>query len=240
MSHNLYRGLWPQNVSRLAKYAVKFDRGDWRVAVLYDVGDGLRYLAVESGGHSLATQVNAVKLAHGAQPGGAFYINEFRHVVVPVGVDRTPDYYFAGRFDDDLAFTFEGKPLTCRPVNAAGAPLQPGDPWVGPRPAIPYVLAAGGSDIYFESPALTDADPPTVRENVTRKVKLSAVLRDKGRAARAAAAVSRLRGYPGGRFYVNEYGAMFTPIDRGDGDGLDYIYCGQIDRNNWFDEPRTT
>lgn len=239
MMFKLYRGLWPQNVSRLAKYTVKFQDGTWKVVVLYDLGDGMQYLAVEGGGNDLAERVNAVKQTHQSQPGGAFYINEFRHVVVPVVSGNTSAYYYAGAFDSDLSFQFEGKPLTTRPVNAGGQPLQPGERWIGPRPGIPYVLAAGGTDIYFESPALTDADPPTVRENVIRKVKLSAVLGDKGMAAQAAAAVSRLRGSTGGRFYVNECDAMFTPVDKGDGNGLNYIYCGQLDRNNWFKEPRT-
>ena len=30
---------------------------------------------------------------------------------------------------------------------------------------------------------------------------------------------------------------MFTPVTADDGNGLDYIYCGQIDRNVWFPEP---
>jgi len=44
-------------------------------------------------------------------------------------------------------------------------------------------------------------------------------------------------GHQGGRFYVNEHGAMFTPVGSGDGNGLDYIYCGNIERSAWFPEP---
>ena len=72
----LYRGLWPQNVSRLAKYAVRFLDGNWKVTVLYEAGDGLRYLAVEGGDADLASSINSVKIALGEQPGGAFYVNE--------------------------------------------------------------------------------------------------------------------------------------------------------------------
>ena len=63
------------------------------------------------------------------------------------------------------------------------------------------------------------------------------VLGDSGAVSRATKPVSDLRGYQGGRFYVNEHGAIFTPVAAGDGNGLDYVYCGQIDRTAWFPEP---
>ena len=233
----LYRGLWPKNVSKLAKYTVGFVDGQWRVTVGYDIGDGLRFLAVEGGDTGLATLVNGVKKAVANQPGGAFYINEFRHVLVPVKSGSTSEYYYAGRADEDFVFDFEGKPLTTRPVNSNGRPLRPGEKWRGPRPGIPYVLAAGGNDIYYETPALTEADPPAVRPNMTRQVRLSRVLADRGGLARATKLVSDLRGHQGGRFYVNEHGAIFTPVAAGDGNGLDFIFCGPIDRSEWFPEP---
>jgi hypothetical protein len=31
--------------------------------------------------------------------------------------------------------------------------------------------------------------------------------------------------------------AVATPSTAGDGNGLDYVYCGQIDRQVWFPEP---
>lgn len=233
----LYRGLWPQNVSRLAKYSVGFQGGRWCVTVGYDVGDGLRYLAIEGGDTGLAKLVNDVKSAMASQLGGAFYINEFRHVLVPVTTGTSSEYYYAGRADEDFVFDFEGKPLTTKPVNANGHALRPGEKWYGPRPGIPYVLAAGGGDIYYETPALTDGDPPVVRPNMTRRVQLSRVLGDRGAVARVAKPVADLRGHQGGRFYVNEHGAIFTPVSAGDGNGLDYVYCGQIDRSAWFPEP---
>ena len=30
---------------------------------------------------------------------------------------------------------------------------------------------------------------------------------------------------------------MFSPVSAGDGNGIDYIYCGQIDKTAWFPEP---
>lgn len=236
---SLYRGLWPQNVSKVAKYVVRMVNGEWKVTVHYDLGEGLMYLAVEGGETDVVHQVNQVKQLEGGQSGGAFYINEFHHLLVPVLRDGATLYYYGGRVNPEFTFQFEGVPLTTHPVDRGGHPLSPGDPWIGPRPGIPYVLAAGGNDIYFESPALTDTNPPTVRIGVTRKVMLSKVLRDRALVVRAIRMIADVRGQQGGRFYVNEHGAAFTPVDRGDGNGLNYIYCGQIDRAAWFSEPQT-
>lgn len=239
--YSLYRGCWPQNVCKLAKYAVRFVKGDWKPTVLYDVGDGLQFLAVEDGGTDLAMRVNAVKTAMRSQPGGAFYVNEYRHILVPVADSGAGNaqtvYYYAGRLETDCHFEFEGRPLTTKPIQLDGTPLASGARWVGPRPGIPYVLAAGGRDIYFETPALTDDDPPAVRPMMTRKVQLSKVIRDQEKLAKAVRPIASIRGHQGGRFYVNEHGAMFTPVGAGDGDGIDYIYCGKIDRDAWFPEP---
>jgi hypothetical protein len=237
----LYRGPWPQNVSKLAKYAVKFDQGTWRITVLYEAGEGLQYLAVEHEPSGLAERVNAVKQAASLQLGGPFYVNEYRHVIVPVaapaGLGTGSVYCYAGKLDSDLTFQFEGQPLTSRPIAATGEPLAPGDRWVGPRPGIPYVLAAGGGDIYYKTPALSDSDPPTVRPGMTHQIKLSATIRDKARLASAVRPIVSVRGHSGGRFYVNEHQAIFTPVGSGDGNGIDYIYCGQIDLSTWFREP---
>ncbi|SPF49802.1 hypothetical protein SBDP1_830026 [Syntrophobacter sp. SbD1] len=240
-SHTLYRGVWPQVVSKLAKYAVRFIEGAWKITVLYEAGEGLLFLAVEGGGADLVSRINAVKTAMGSQPGGAFYINEYKHVIVPVKSDGSSGtgshYFYAGQFEGSLSFDFEGQQLTSKPVRPNGMQLSAGDRWVGPRPGIPYVLAAGGCDIYYETPALTDDDPPQIRPSMTRKVKLSKVLGDKHLVARAVRPIANLRGHTGGRFYVNEHGCIFTPVDAGDGNGIDYIYCGQIDSSAWFPEP---
>jgi hypothetical protein len=241
MEVHLYRGPWPQNVSKLAKYAVRFVDGEWKVTVLYDAGDGLRYLAVDGGGAAAAKLVNSTKSAVRDQPGGAFYVNEHRHILVPVAAP--PDagvnslYYFAGKLEADFSFDFEGQRLQTKPVDASGLPLKPGASWIGPRPGIPYVLAAGAQDVYYESPALTDGEPARVRPNMTRRVMLSKVLRDTRAAAETARTVAAIRSHAGGRFYVNEHGAMFTPVSEARG-GIDYVYCGQLAMERWFPEPR--
>jgi len=237
----LYRGVWPQNVSRLAKYGIRYHEGAWAVAVLYEVGSGLRYLALDKARDDIADLVNGLKQALGSGPGGAFYVNEHRHVIVPVNSgDGTSHYYFADYLRGDFTFHFEGTLLSTRPVHPNGQVMKRGERWIGPRPGIPYVLAAGGTDIYYETPALTDSDPPTVRPMMTMKVKLSQVLANPALVRKAVGPVATIRGFEGGRFYVNEHGAMFTPIDQGDENGIDYVYCGTIDRATWFPESPTS
>ena len=236
----LYRGLWPQVIGKSAKYAVRNIDGEWKVTINYDIGEGLRYLAVDRGGKEIALAVNRIKMAVVGQEGGAFYINEYKHLLVPVKKKNTSHYYIAGKLDSgfDFDFDFEGHQLTTKPVDLDGNPLSSGDKWVGPRPGIPYVLAAGGKDIRYDTPALTDSNPPEVRENVTHIIQLSKLLNDQTLLAKAIQPILDIRGSQGGKFYVNEHSAIFTPVDRGDGDGLNYFYCGQIDLNAWFPEPQ--
>ncbi len=230
----LYRGQWPQNVSKTAKYTVRIVDGKWKVTVRYDLGEGLRDLDVES---DIAERVNHIKRAIAGQEGGGFYINEYQHLIVPVARNGSVHCYSGGKVDCEFKFEFDGRHLTSRPVNLDGNPLAPGDAWTGPRPGIPYVLAAGGKDIYFESPALTDTTPPEIRQDENRKVQLSTVLKDKALVTKALRPILDMRGYPGGRFYVNEHRAIFTPTGKGDGNGLNYVYCGQVDLAAWFPEP---
>ena len=41
-----------------------------------------------------------------------------------------------------------------------------------------------------------------------------------------------MKGAGGGRIYVNEFGAVFSPVT--EDDSLRYVYFGQIDPNSWF------
>ena len=86
--------------------------------------------------------------------------------------------------------------------NLAGREFEPGDDWTGPHPGIPYVLKAGGGDVYYES---------VPRKDVTKKVVLSAHIGSD--AARAfASRIQGVKGWAGGRFYVNEWREIFAPV----------------------------
>jgi hypothetical protein len=154
---------------------------------------------------------------------GAFYINEYKQVLVPTAA--SDDYYLAGRYEQPLRFEFEGKILSGEAIDFEGNPLVSGDTWTGPHPGIPYVLTAGGNDIRYT------IEP---RPNVTKHVKLSEAIG--AEAARTVAArIRSVRGFQSGRFYVNEFRAMFTPIQ--EGQDWRYVYVGQLDLAAWFPEP---
>lgn len=232
----LYRGPWPKVVSRTAKYRVKGGSESDQVTIEYDLGSGLRtVLAVGEGADDIIKRVGEVKMATSspASTRGPFYINEYQHLVVPNNLGYC---YFGGKVGDaQFVFEFEGRILTTKPLNEHGEFLSPGDEWIGPRPGIPYKLAAGGTDIYYESPALTEDHPPRVRTGVTRRVYLSRVLADRRAVDDTVRLILNQRSSLGGRFYVNEHCAISTPISRED--GLNYIYCGQLDLAKWFPDP---
>ncbi len=233
---DLYPGLWPQNVSKTAKYSIGSVQGAWKVRVEVDLGSGLRYIATEDGAADLVGMVNATKTAAQQPPGGVFYLNEYRHVLVPVpnrdAKGTGSIYYYAGEWGGELRFEFDGSALTSRPISKDGTALAPGGKWVGPRPGIPYVLAAGGVDIYYDTPALKDGK---LWAGVTQRVKLSEKIGAQ-KARLATHPVASLKGHMGGRFYVNEHGAMFAPMTNAES-AIEHLYCGMIDPKNWFPNP---
>lgn len=219
-----FRGNCPGNVSKDAKYSVKHENGKYVIGIYYRTNDGEIWYPISEDHTGLVEMVNEVKTHFTGSPGGAFYINEYRQVIVPcVGEDG--NYYLAGEYHEDLVFEFEGKIISGNAVDLDGKPIQPGDSWPGPHPGIPYTLAAGGKDIYFKySP----------RPRVDKEVRLSKVIGGE-KAAIVAKMIASVKGSSGGRFYVNEFCQVFAPRT---GDyGLDYVYVGKISLDNWFDKP---
>ena len=216
----VFRGNCPANVSKDAKYSVRSGKTGPVVALTYNTGDDERWYMTTEKHPELVSMVNAVKTAHGGAPNGSFYINEYKQVIVPV--IGSSDYYLAPSYDKPLRFEFEGKTLSGEPVDWDGNPLSPGAEWTGPHPGIPYVLAAGGNDVYYSySP----------RPNVEKRVKLTKVM-DSPTAVEVAARIRDHKGYSGGRFYVNEFRSIFAPVQ----EGYDwrYIYIGELDLGKWF------
>lgn len=223
----VFEGNCPATVNKDAKYHVKHGEHGLAIGIIYETLDDERWYATTDQHPNLVQMVNNVKTSFGDQPNGSFYINEYKQVIVPVISNRR--YYLAGTYDDKLRFQFEGYTLSGEPYNLGGKPLSPGDEWVGPHPGIPYVLSVRkGMDIkYTVSP----------RPNVERDVRLTKKI-DQIAAEKTIEQVKAFRGYAGGRFYVNEHLAMFTPIQ--EGYDLRYIYIGQLDLNSWFPKPNST
>ena len=144
--------------------------------------------------------VNEAKVSLGRPPNGSFYINEYKQVIVPTTASE--DYLFAGKYEQPLCFEFEGTVLTGKPMDLQGKPLSRGGTWMGPHPGIPYVLAAGGGDVKYSV---------RLRPNVEREHKLSNMIGPDAAQA-VAARIRSVKGYAGSRFYVNEWHAIFAPI----------------------------
>ncbi len=215
-----YDGNCPRNVAKDAKYAIRSRGNRLVVALTYSTSDDETWHLAQEDHPDLIDMVNSVKVALTGQPNGSFYINEFCHVIVPVV--GSSDYYFAGVYRRPLIFDFEGDRISGLPRRSDGSELSPGDVWNGPRVGIPYILTAGGYDVYYQiSP----------RPDVTKRVSLSKEIGVEN-ARKVALLIAEVKGPSGGRFYVNEHLAIFTPLnEHGE---WSYRYIGQLDLNCWF------
>jgi hypothetical protein len=219
----VYGGNCPKSVSKDAKYVIRSRGGNSVVTLTFVTEDDERWLATTGEHPDLVDMVNAVKTAMGTAPNGPFYLNEFGQVIVPVGAAAT--YYLAGEYDLPLRFLFEGHVLSGEGVDLEGKPLEPGSVWVGPHPGVPYVLMAGKSDVYYDA---------ALRPDVTRRMRLSkAEGVGSDAAAEFAKRIERVKGWVGGRFYVNEWREIFAPINKAT--GLEYRYIGHLELDDpWF------
>src|SRR4051812_38092513 len=91
-----YTGLSPQRVNRDAKYSVT---AGGAIRLEYRESLRVRYLLTTEDHPDLAELVNDIKVEWTGSRGGAFYINEFRYVLVPDG-SGGPCFY-AGQFHGD-------------------------------------------------------------------------------------------------------------------------------------------
>lgn len=221
-----FEGNCPRNVSKDAKYSIRYDDGNYVVGVVYRTAFGEDWRPVTENHPVLVEMVNAVKIAFSSMAGGSFYINEYKQVIVPISNRR--DYYLAGEYIEPLAFKFEGHYLSGDAQDLEGQPILPGDDWVGPHPGIPYVLKAGAGDITYRS------EP---RPRVTVEVALSD-FHDSATVRQICDQIASVKGHQGGRFYINEYQHLFAPVSGVD--GLEYVYIGQLDSlDDWFPKPHS-
>jgi len=212
-----YDGNCSANVSKEARYSIKTENGNYVVGLVYSSKSGERWYPATDAHDELVDMVNQVKVAKKGLPGGAFYINEFNQVLVPT--DTKKPYYLAGEYTESLEFEFEGQSLSGDAKDLNGNHLSPGDEWVGPHPGIPYRLAAGATDIYYI------VKP---RPNVKQKVMLSEY-QDGSTLRKMCQMIAPYKGSRGGRFYINEFRQIFSPIEGG------YIYIGKLeDLEDWF------
>lgn len=220
----LVRYTWncPKNVSKDAKFSVRRQDKKLEVGVTFKTAFGENW-ALSTGKHAkLVEMVNSVKLEATGSLGGTFYITEYRQVIVPTAGDDDA-YFYAGEYLEDLEFHFEGHVISGAAVDDQRKALKPGDPWSGVHPGIPFKLKAGGKDIAFIR---------VVKKNVTREELLS----EHSTVSQAKALAERIRaikGFEGGRFYVNERRHIFAPL-KGEG-GVEYVYITDLlPSDPWF------
>lgn len=213
-----YTWLAPSVVAKDAKYSVVHSKtGGMQVRLIHRVNNSEKELLTSDEHDELVGLVNCVKEEHVGVPGGAFYINEFAHVLVPAN----GQCYFAGSYQKFLEFDFEGGKIGPRPPEGT----EPGDPWPGPHVGIPYVLAAGATDIKCK----VQLSATRIREE-----KLSRYA-GKPAAARLSRRLGRVKGSQGGRIYINEAREFFAPVTSGY--DVSYVYLGSLEDDVWFPAP---
>ena len=211
-----YTGNVPSNVSKDAKYSVVRGSDGWEVRLIYRLSSAERALVTTSAHPDLVVLVNDIKEDVNGVPGGAFYINEYKHVLVP-----TDDGCLcAGRYLPLLRFRFEGREIS--PEAPAG--LTEGEHWPGPRVGTAYVLTADGTDVRYRV---------ETRPSVFEERRLSAEL-GRGQASRTARRLARHKP-GGGRVYINEALECFGPAPGGD--ALSHVYLGKMTEELWFKDP---
>jgi hypothetical protein len=189
------------------------------IRLVYRVSDRERELLTTDNHDDLVEKINNVKLELTSTPGGAFYINEYRDVLVPDTINGGCVY--AGNYTRDLEFDYNGILITPR----APQDLRPGDPWPGPHAGIRYTLAASGGEIRYELKSGRNIRERWLSDDVGRSA-----------ADELARRVATIKGNSGGRFYVNEACEIFAPLTRAEG-GVEYVYIGPLADSAWFDAP---
>ena len=215
-----YPGNIPSNVNKDAKYSVMSGADGYVVKLIYRISHREKALLTTNAHSDLVEMVNAVKVEKAGTQGGAFYINEYCDVLVPVAGGGGSECFFAGTYQSILEFDFEGQIIgPCAPAG-----LRPGEPWPGPHVGIRYKLTAGGNDIAYERPS----GPNRV---ITERLSDH---HDSDEAAALARRLAKVKGDQGGRIYINEAGEFFSPpSSRSD----EYLYLGPLDEDVWFPPP---
>ncbi|GAA5207585.1 hypothetical protein [Microbacterium kyungheense] len=217
MSFRRYTGLSPLRVSKDAKYSVT---AGGAIRLEYRESARVRYLLTTELHPRLAEMVNDVKREVNGAEGGAFYINEFRYVLVPDG--EGGPCFWAGQFDETLVFEDQSNDILVSPEATSG--LLPGDEWLGPHVGIPYVLVAGGTDVRWEKV-----------DGRRREIVLLSDFHGASAARQLGMRLARHKGTSGGRVFINERAEFFSRID--EGQDSRYIYLGALDEDPWFLPP---
>lgn len=224
-----YTGNCPESVKKDAKYHIRVEGNEYVVGITYTTDSGEYWTPTTTEHPELVAMVNRIKDEFNAQKGGAFYINEYRQVIVPT----TEGYFCAGEYHKILTFTLKNfaddvdVEISGKPRGLDGNKLKLGETWEGCLMGIPYILTAGGNDIRFEI---------KLSETHFRKVLLSRATNPAAARALARRLSRTIGNDQGGRFYINDQREMFKPIT--ENGWVKYIYIGKLQEDDpWF--PKT-
>ena len=209
-------------ITKQGKYRVSHEPDGFSISVVIETPDGIRCYPCTDKHPKLVEMVNKVKIeVHGVE-GGQFYINEWKQVIVPAG--NPVGHFYAGEYQQEIILGLDGEEFSGRPHDNEGNLLMPGDTWSGrPRPGMEYTLKAGGADIEYVIPLGPD------REQICRLSKFVGV----EHARRTSRKIANIKGNKGGRFFVNEFGAIFGPKQIAS--GYDFVFIGILsDSDPWF------
>jgi hypothetical protein len=210
------------SITKQGKYRVSHEPDGFSISVVIETPDGIRCYPSTDKHPKLVELVNKVKVEIRGSEAGPFFINEWKQVIVPAG--NPVEYYYAGEYHPEIILGLDGEEFSGRPHDNEGNLLKPGDSWTGrPRPGIEYILKAGGADIEY----VVQVGPN--REKICRLSKFVGV----EDARRIARKIAIIKGNKGGRFFVNEYGAIFGPKQVAS--GYDFVFIGiLLSSDPWF------
>ena len=211
-----YIGNIPSNVGKDAKYSVVSGDAGYEIRLVYLLGATEKRLLTTDAHQVLVAMVNRVKQEYNGQAGGSFYINEFRHVLVPTTSGKC---YFPGPYREPLVFDLDGAKIFAE----APQGLQPGNEWIGPRVGLRYKLKAGARDISY-----TRKDGSLEKEHCLSAYHSAAI------AAVLAQRIGVVKGVGGGRIYLNEASEFFGPPQIL---GAPAVYLGCLGDHPWFPNP---
>jgi hypothetical protein len=119
----IFNGNCNTSVTRQAKYRIKSNKNEYHIEIQIDTQDGYRIYPSTNEHPILVTMINEIKEKYSLAPGGQFYINEWRQVIVPVNTSPI-SYYYAGEYDKDLTFILDDVEYSGRPININGTSFQ--------------------------------------------------------------------------------------------------------------------
>lgn len=211
-------------VNSQGKYRIVHRRDGFAVELVIETADGIRSYPASQDHPLLIKMVNTVKIAANGREGGQFYINEWRQIIVPAG--DPVRYFYAGEYHIHVVLRLDKHEFSGRPHDEKGNLLRPGDDWTDrPRPGMQYVLTAGGTDIKYVT---------EIEAGVEKIIRLSQQVGEQ-QARRTARKISAIKGNKGGRFYINEYRAIFAPCDNNTRNQFTFIGV-LTDEDAWFQQ----